>query len=391
MRFLNGNAAAAHAVRLCRPDVVASYPITPQTELVELLSRFQADGEMDAEVVEPEGEHSAMSICIGASAAGGRVFTSSSSVGLFFMAEPYIRTAGLRLPVVMAIAGRDSDPAGVLPGQQDSVMFRDMGWIQLYAESCQEILDSIIMAYKLAEDPEILLPVNVCYEGFFLSYLSEGVDIPEQEKVDAFLPKRRAGDCRLDPLAPMTFPFRSGIGDILLTELRYKYCSAIRRATVKIDNIDKEFQQVFGRGYGGSIEEYRLEDAEIALVTMGSYSGTAKAAIDQKREKGVKVGLIKVRMLRPFPRERVVSALHGKKAVGVIDRNVCLGWGCGTVFLETKAVLSDMGFKVPMASFIDGLGGTDITVEHVERCVDMTNSAALRGSFDKEVTWLGLE
>jgi len=389
-KVLDGNGAAAYGVMLCRPNVVAAYPITPMTPLLEHLARFAADGQLRAEMVEVEGEHSALSVLIGASNAGGRTFTASSSQGLAFMAEAYIKAAMDRIPIVMVIVGRElAGPDGVFSGQQDSLTLRDAGWVQIYTESCQEILDSIIMAYRLAEDEEILLPVNVCYEGYYLSHLIDGVEVPTQEDVDSFLaPLSNMRRFRLDPEVGLTY---AGLAaPEIFTEYRFKNMVALDKAKGMIDAIDLEFQQLFGRGYGGQIEEYRMEDAEIALVSMGSPSGTARAVIDDRRHAGMKVGLVRVRALRPFPKERLAKVLQGKRAVGVLDKNVCFGWDCGVVLMETRAALYGSGVMVPTVGFIGGLGNCDITKEHIGRAIDAVDKAA-RGQPYKPVTWLNLE
>ena len=389
-KVLDGNGAAAYGVMLCRPTVVAAYPITPMTPLLEHLARFVADGQLRAEMVEVEGEHSALSVLIGASNAGGRTFTASSSQGLAFMAEAYIKAAMDRIPIVMVIVGRElAGPDGVFSGQQDSLTLRDAGWVQIYTESCQEILDSIIMAYRLAEDEEILLPVNVCYEGYYLSHLIDGVEVPTQEDVDSFLaPLSHMRRFRLDPDVGLTY---AGLAaPEIFTEYRFKSMAALDRAKGMIDAVDLEFQQLFGRGYGGQIEEYRMEDAEIALVSKGSPSGTAKAVIDDRRDAGMKVGLVRVRALRPFPKERLAKVLQGKRAVGVLDKNVCFGWDCGVVLMETRAALYGSGVMVPTVGFIGGLGNCDITKEHIGRAIDAVDKAA-QGQSYKPVTWLNLE
>ncbi len=390
VKLLDGNGAAAHAVQLCRPDVIAAYPITPQTPLLEQLCQFHADGLLDAEIVEVEGENSAMSVLVGASAAGGRTFTSTSAPGLAFMYDAYFFAAGERLPIVMAIATREmTPPATVVSGEQDIIMQKDTGWIQIHVENCQEILDSIIMAYRLTEDTEILLPVNVCYDGFYLSYLSEGVEVPCQEDVDAFLaPLSESSRPKFGSDPPLSFGVF--LPPEIIVEHRYKHCAAFQRAKGKIDEIDKEFQATFGRSYGGLMEEYRTEDAEIVLMAMGSCSGTAKVVVDRRRDEGLKIGLIKVRAFRPFPSERLVKALQGKKAIGVIDRSVCFGWNCGHLFVELKLALSDLEVSIPMADFIAGLSGLDITIEHIDRAVDITCKAAEDLPY-KEVTWMVLK
>jgi pyruvate/2-oxoacid:ferredoxin oxidoreductase alpha subunit len=389
VKVLKGNSAAARAVLLCKPDVVAAYPITPQSPVVEEMSKFVATGKLDAEFVEVEGEHSAMSVLIGASSTGGRVFSATSSNGLAFMMEAYFYAATLRLPIVMVNVCRElAAPNTVLCSQQDILTMRDAGWIQIHAESCQEILDTIIMAYKLAEDADIQLPVNVCYDGHYLSHLSSRVEIPTQADVDAFLPARELPDCRLDPDKPMM----QGVflGGKLFTEYRHKHCQAMSKAKQKIDTIDRAFSEAFGRSYGGLIEEYRTEDAEVVLLTMGSAASTAKVMIDTKRAEGVKVGLIRLRTFRPFPLERLARAAKGKKAIGVIDRDVCFGWNAGIVYTEVRAALNAVGISMPVVNFIDGLSGADITLEHIGKAVDTTCRAAAGKPYE-EVNWMILE
>jgi pyruvate/2-oxoacid:ferredoxin oxidoreductase alpha subunit len=245
------------------------------------------------------------------------------------------------------------------------------------------------MAYRLAEDPEILLPVAVCYEGFYLSYLVDKVVIPTQQDVDAFfVPLKGQERIKLSTDHPMAFG--RGIPFERFTEARYRHSAALGRANQKIDEIDGEFQSIFGRSYGGLIEEYKTEDAEAVLVTTGAITGTAREVIDSKRDEGLKIGLVKLRVLRPFPRGRLIASLSGKKAVGVLERDVCFGWNCGTFFMELKAALSDVGMRIPMASFIDGLGNLDVPLGHIGSAVDII-SAASQGNLYNEVTWLGLE
>jgi len=390
IKVITGNAAAAYGAMLCRPDVIASYPITPQTEVVEQLSRFHADGILDAEMVEVEGENSAMNIVAAATIAGGRAFTATSSWGLAFMYDALLQAAGFRAPVVMANVNREMP--GILAvscGQQDMVSTRDSGWIQIVVENCQEILDSVIMSFRLAEDIDIQLPVMVNYDGFYLSFLAEAVEIPLREDVDQFLAplKLQPERTKLDPKRPLG----CGTHGILrgFMELRYKHCAALERAKQKLDEIDREFGEFFGRSYGGQVEEYRTEDAEIVVLTSGSAVGTARTVVDAKRAEGVKVGLVKLRLFRPFPRERLTRALKGKKAVGVLDRSVCFGWNCGPIYMELRALCPDIGF-IPMMSFIDGVANMDITIPHIERVIDDVYAAS-QGKPYQEVTWIPLE
>lgn len=390
VKVITGNAAAAYGAMLCRPDVIASYPITPQSEVVEQLSSFHADGILDAEMVEVEGENSAMNIVVAATLAGGRAFTATSSAGLAFMFDALLMAAGYRAPVVMVNVNRElTSIFSVSGGQQDIMTVLNAGWVQISVENCQEILDSVIMAFRLAEDIEIQLPVMVCYDGFYVSFLAEAVEIPAREDVDQFLAplKLQPERTKLVPEKPVG----CGTHGILrgFMELRYKHCAALERAKQKLDKIDREFGEFFGRSYGGQIEEYRTEDAEIVVLTTGSAVGTARTVVDAKRAQGLKVGLIKLRMLRPFPRERLIQALKGKKAVGVIDRSVCFGWNCGPMYMELRALCPDIGF-IPMMSFIDGLANMDITIPHIERVIDDVYAAS-QGKSYQEVTWIPLE
>jgi len=389
IKVLSGNQAAAKAAVLCQPDVVAAYPITPQSEVVEELSKFYAEGALQAEFVEVEGEHSAMSVLIGASSSGGRTFSATSSHGLLSMFEAYFYASTLRLPIVMAHVCRElAAPNTVLCSQQDILTMRDAGWIQIHCASCQEILDSIIMGYRLAEDPDILLPVNICYDGHYLSHFSARVEVPDQTDVVTFLPEKDLRECRLDPDKPMMqAPY---LGGKLFTEYRYKHCMAMQNALPEIDYIDGEFQKSFGRSYGGLIEEYRNEDAEIVLVALGSAASTAKAVIDLKRDEGVKVGLVRIRCFRPFPCDRLEKALRGVKAIGVIDRDVCFGWNMGIVFMELRSLLNRSQINLPMVNFIAGLSGADINIENIGRAINDIQQVS-RGGSDREVTWLDLE
>ena len=394
VEVIDGNKAVAYAALLSRPDVVAVYPITPQSAVGEWLTRFRDEGSLDAQVVNVEGENSSMGVCCAASNVGGRVFTATSSWGLLFMYDGLHYAAGYRIPVVMTNANRETPGIFTIGNSaQDMMSVRDTGWVQIDAEDCQEILDAVIMAYRIAEDRDILLPVMVCYDGFYLSYRKEPVEVPAQADVDRFLaPLNKNKRMVLSPDDPKLFgipsffPKEEGEG---CTEARYMHQAALQRVKAKIEELDREFQQVFHRSHGGQIEEYRTEDAEIVLVAMGSVVGTTRAVVDRKREQSVKVGLIKVRLLRPFPNEKLAAATRGKKAIGVIDRSVCLGWNGGHLFVELKAALAGNGAS-PMVDFIAGLANLDITEQQIERVIDMTQAAS-RGEPVKEVTWLSIE
>jgi pyruvate ferredoxin oxidoreductase alpha subunit len=386
-KVITGNGAAAWAAMLCRPDVVAAYPITPQSEVIEQLAKFHADGVLDCEYVNVEGENSAQNVVCAATMAGGRAFTATSSYGLVYMYDAMFQTAGFRAPVVMINVNRE--PPGihaVCSGQQDMISVRDTGWVQLIAENTQEIMDTTIMAFRLAEDYDIQLPVMVNYDGYYLSFLAESVDIPAIGEVDDYLAALKS-----QPPRPQLLPGSylgcgsHGIG-MGYVELRKKHMAAMERVKPKLEEIEGEFAAAFGRAYGGQVEEYRTEDADIVLVTSGSAVGTAREVVDAKREEGVKVGLVKLRLYRPFPKERLAQTLKGRKAIGVLDRSICFGWDCGPIYMETRAVTPEIGM-VPMLSFIDGLANMDITQEHIARMVDDIQAAA-DGRAYQQVTWL---
>ncbi len=389
VRVMDGNRAAAWAVLLCRPDLLASYPISPQTPLLEQLYKFRAEGRLDAETVEVEGENSALSAAVGAVTAGGRAFTATSSMGLMFMYDAYLYASGQRVPVVMSVATREQcAPHTVSSGQQDIMMVKEGGWVQLIAESCQEILDSILVAYRLAEDPNVQLPVNVCYDGYYLSHLSEPVRVPTQEAVDRFLAAVGVGKRPvLSTEAPLSFG-AFVLGE-LYAEYRYKHCQAMQRALDLAESLDGEFQAALGRGWGGSIEAYRTEDADVLLVGAGSACGTLKVAIDRMREEGVRAGLARIRMFRPFPRRRLAELMRGRRAVGVLDRSVCFGWNGGHLWVDVKATAADLERRLPIVNFIGGLAGADVRREMLEDAV-RTTVARGRGEAGPEVVWLGL-
>jgi pyruvate ferredoxin oxidoreductase alpha subunit/phenylglyoxylate dehydrogenase alpha subunit len=386
---MNGNKAAAAGVVLAKPDVVAAYPITPQTPVVEYLTQFAADGILGSRMSEVESELTAMSVVTGASLAGSRTFTATSSQGLSLMYEPYFRASTLRLPIVMAIINREMiSPQSVWGGQQDSISVRDAGWLQIYVEDNQEVLDMIIQAYRIAEDKRVLLPINICFDGFYLSHMTERVIVPLQEKVDEFLPRYNPEHIILDPKRPMAVdPLTNGD---LLMEYRYKHLQAQQNALDVIDEVDKIYGDMLGRRYGGVIEEYRMEDAELALITMGSMSGAAKEAVDLKRAEGVKVGIVRLRALRPFPKTRLCKALAKVKAFGVVDRNVSFGWNTGVTYQEVKSALYEGELLVPSVPFIGGLGGEDLTIPMMLDAIDSIKAAAKAGK-NSECIWLTRE
>jgi pyruvate ferredoxin oxidoreductase alpha subunit len=389
-RVMTGNAAAAYAALLCRPEVIATYPITPQSEVVEQLSAFKADGVLDAEMVEAEGENTAMNAVCAASMAGARVFTATSSYGLVYMYDTLLQTAGFRAPVVMVNVNRETPGIhAVSAGQQDMISVRDSGWIQIIVENDQEIADQIIMAYRIAEDYNIQLPIMVNYDGYYLSYLAEAVEIPDQADVDAFL-----APLKKQPARPKLVPGEArGCGthgmEMGYVEARYKHWTAMDRVKNHVDKIDKEFGEYFGRSYGGQLEEYKCADADFVIVASGSAAGTARTVIDSKRAEGLKVGLVKLRLFRPFPEERLVQALKGKKAIGVIDRSVNFGGKYGPMCTEIRGLCPKLG-AVPILSYIDGLANLDINIPHIGRVIDEV-AAAAKGKPYQEATWIPME
>ena len=263
---------------------------------------------------------------------------------------------------------------------------RDAGWIQFYVEDNQEILDMTIQAFRIGEDPRVLLPVNVCYDGFFLSHMSERVEIPEQVEVESFLPPYHSEHILLDPLKPMAVdPLTTGD---LLMEYRKKHLEAQQACLQVIDESDQEFEKIFGRSWGGAIEEYRMEDAEVVVFTMGSVTGAVKEMVDVKRDQGLPIGLVKVRVLRPFPRSRIVEAMAGKSGFGVIDRNVSFGWNAGILFQEVRSALCTLGKRLPCIPFIGGLGGEDITLELVASCLDKIVEVTEKELQVEDAVWL---
>lgn len=361
LKVLTGNYAAAEAAAMCRLDLISAYPITPQSSVVEHLAEMVYDGSVDADMVQVESEHTAMSVVQGAAAGGGRVFTATSAQGLALMYEPYFRMSTLRLPMVMAIATREmTSPETIWSGQQDAVSVREAGWIQMFCDDNQEIADMIVQGYMIAEHPDVCIPVNVCYDGFYSSHLTSGVIIPDQEEVDALLPPREQNHCALlDPRYPLALdPMTPGS---LLMHYRKNHLDAMNTAQDVIDMVDRRFAQVCGRSYGGMIEEYRCDDADIVILTMGGMTGAGKDAVDAAREKGVKAGLVKIRFYRPFPAKRLAKVLEGKKAFCVVDRSVSFGWSKGSMYVETLAAMAGSGRRFASFSAIGGLGGADIS------------------------------
>jgi len=382
--FLSANEAAAHGVRLSRAQVVAAYPITPQTTLVEKLADFLANGEADFNYMMVESEHSALAAAHGASMMGARAFTASSSQGLLYMCEMLPYVSGARHPVVMVDINRaTATPWNIYGDQRDALAMRDSGWIMIFVESGQEALDAVIQAYKLAEDAGVMTPVMVNLDGFTLSHTYDLVEIPDQGLVDEFLPPFTTTN-RMDMNDPKALC--DIVGPNFHTEVRVMQQEAFEVAKRKIVEIDAEYGKIFGRSYGGLVEEYKTDDAEHVLVALGSVAGTVRVCVDALREKGEKVGMIKVRSVRPFPKEYFAS-LRGKfKSMGIISKDISFGYE-GTLFTEVKAAMSCPTTK--FINYIAGLGGRDISKALLFEMFDKLKQNASGKEMD-EVQFLGL-
>jgi len=361
--------AAADAVGLCDVDVVAAYPITPQTHIVEHLSELVAEGHLDAEFVPVESEHSAMSACIGSAAAGARTFTSTCSQGYALMSELCYIASALRLPIVMAVANRAiSAPINIWNDHGDLMYARDSGWIQVIGENGQETVDLMIAAFRIAEDPNILLPVQVNLDGFTLSHMIEPIVMPDKKDVKKFLPAYKP-QLRLDPANPITMG-PVGMPDVY-TEARKAQDEALKNSKAEIVKIFNEFGKQFGRKYN-LVETYKTEDAETIIITMGSLSQTAMTAVDMMRDKGKKVGVARIRVFRPFPAEELFAAIKGAKNLVILDRVTSFtgGYVSGPVCLEIKSILYDRKHYPKIGNFLAGLGGRDTTDQNFTEMVD---------------------
>jgi pyruvate ferredoxin oxidoreductase alpha subunit len=377
-KLLTGNSAITHAVMLARVQVISAYPITPQTTIVEELSEMCSDGRMGARFIRVESEHSAMACVTAACAAGVRVFTATSSHGLAYMHEMLHWTSGTRLPVVMVNANRTiGAPWNIWCDLSDSLSQRDTGWLQIYCQSAQEALDTVLQAYRIAE--EVLLPVMVLEDGFVLSHTSEPVDLPDPQEVDRFLPPYRARH-KLSADEPHTYNIM--VDPSRFIAFRHEGQKSMEQAKKVVARVDREFKSRFGRGYG-LIEKYRATDAEVVLLTMGTPASTAREVIDEFRKQGKKVGLMRLRLFRPFPTEEIVKQLSGVKKVAVLDRANSLGAG-GIVAQEVKAALLNSPRKPKVFEFIAGLGGKDINPEAIQTMVEKT----MKGARPNEVVWM---
>ncbi len=388
---LDGNSAAAEAMRQINPDVVAAYPITPQTSTVQTFAQFVADGKVDTEFVTVESEHSAMSACVGASASGGRVMTATSANGLALMWEIVYIAASTRLPIVMLVVNRAlSAPINIHCDHSDSMGTRDAGWIQLYSENPQESYDNIIQAVRIAEHPDILLPVMVMHDGFITGHGLERVEIYDDDEVKEFVGTYVP---QVPTLLDIDNPATYGPLDFYdyYFEHKRQQVEGMSHAKEVILNVSEEFGRKFGRQYS-LFETYKLDDAEVAVVVLSSAAGTAKTVVDDLRGQGLKVGLLKPRVFRPFPAEEVVDALRHVKAIGVMDRSISFGamHDCGPLFLELCAALKVYNGQMPVVDYVFGLGGRDIVPSQIEGVYRDLLKIAETGKIENLVTYLGV-
>ena len=387
---LSGNEAVANAMRQINPDVVAAFPITPSTEIPQYFSTFVNNGQVDTEFVPVESEHSAMSDCIGASSAGARVMTATSANGLSLMWEMLYIASSLRLPIVMSCVNRAvSGPLNIHNDHSDSMGARDSGWIQLYGETNQEAYDNILMAIRIAEHKDIQLPVMNCYDGFITSHSIENIELIEDDKVKAFVGTRKSEHYLLNkdeqiavgPLDVQPFLF----------EHKFQQARAMRKAKEVIREVQKEFYEMTGRKYD-LIEEYKMEDAEYAIVVLNSTAGTSKEAVDRLREQGIKAGLIKPRVYRPFPGEEIANALKNVKAVAVLDKADGLNAVGGPLFTDTTSAMLVNNITSPKAvSYIYGIGGRDVRVEDIEAVYKDLQEVANEDKVTDVYRYLGLK
>ncbi len=386
IKVITGNEAAAYGALLAQPAVVCAYPITPASRISEQLSEFYAQGLLKGKFVNVESEMTSLGYVTGASSAGVRVFTATSSQGLAWMHEGLHWASGVRLPIVLANVNRPlAAPWNLTSGQIDSLAQRDTSWMQMYCESNQEVIDTILQGYRIAES--VYLPLMVCLDGIYLSYISETVDIPEQELVDKYLPPYDpSGRARLGQsiLSMHRKEPRSGpAGMMSWTGNRYDLHKLELQALNMADQANEEFEAIFGRSHP-IVEEYKCDGAEMVLVTVGSAVGTARQVIDDLQDRGYKVGLVKLKMFRPFPLEKIRNALKGRKKIAVIERDISSGQ-CGIFYQEIKWAIYD---KTPIYGFVGGLGGEDLTPELIEKAImySLENDPP-----NQEAIWLGLQ
>lgn len=397
---LNGDEAVAYAAKQSDVDVVAAYPITPQTIIVEKFSEYVANGEVNTEFMCTESEHSAMTACLAAAATGARTFTASASAGLALMHEMLFVTSGCRAPVVMAVANRAlSAPLNIHGDHSDAMAQRDSGWIQIYAENAQEVYDSIFQAFRIAEHLDVQLPAMVCLDGFTLSHTLENVKVLADDDIKGFVGTRQLPNVmthegktvpyRLDPENPMT------MGPVALPNYYFEFKrqqeEAMKNALKIIPQVHDEYGQLSGRQYGdGLIEKCKLDDAEIVIACVGSTAGTVKTVIEELRAEGIKAGLLRIRTFRPFPAEEIAKALGKAKAVAVMDKSMSFGGNGGAVFHETRHALYDSQNHPYLVNYIYGLGGRDTSPSQIRKVYEDLQKIAQTGKVEEKIRYIGL-
>ncbi len=385
IRFICGNDAFAEGVRLARPQVISAYPITPQTIVVERLSEMVEEGQLKSEFIHVESEHSAMSAAIGAASVGARTFTATSSQGLLYMAECLPYAAGGRFPIVMMNANRSTAlPWNIYGDQRDALSQLDCGWIQIYAEDAQEALDMALQAYYIAEHKKIRTPVMVNLDGFVLTHTYEAVDIPTAAEADAFLPPFET-DNKMCKERPVNMAFT--VGPDLNTEFHLLHHKAMLHTKEVVKEAEERFYGIFGRRHGGLTENYRTEDADYILITLGSITGLVRQTADELRESGIRAGVIRIRFMRPFPAEEIAETVRQAKAVGVMEKDISFGYQ-GTVYTNVLSGLYEYGARPESCNFIAGLGGRDISQEQIREAYRILMEQKAGSS---RIHWLGLE
>ncbi len=385
---LSGNEAAATAMKQINPDVVAAFPITPSTEIPQYFSTFVSNGAVDTEFVAVESEHSAMSACIGAEAAGSRAMTATSANGLSLMWEMIYIASSMRLPIVMSLVNRAvSGPLNIHNDHSDAMGVRDAGWIMLFSENNQEAYDNLLMAHRIAEHKDVMLPLMVCQDGFITSHSIENIELVEDEKVKKFVGQYKPEHYLLNEKEPIAM----GPLDVqtYMFEHKYQQANAMRAAKKVIEEVSNEFAEMTGRKYS-FFEEYKLEDAEVAIVCMNSTAGTTKYVVDSLREKGIKAGLLKIRMYRPFPTEEIAKALSHLKAVAVLDKSDSLNGAGGALFTDVTSSMYVCKKEVPMVNYVYGIGGRDTTSYEIEGVFNDLMEIAKTGKVENPYRYFGV-
>ena len=386
---LSGNEASAIAMKQINPDVVAAFPITPSTEIPQYFSTFVSNGKVDTEFIAVESEHSAMSACIGAEAAGSRAMTATSSNGLALMWEMIFIASSLRLPIVMPLVNRAiSGPLNIHNDHSDAMGIRDSGWIMIFSENNQEAYDNLIMAHRIAEHKDVMLPLTICQDGFITSHSIENIDLIEDDKVKEFVGEYNPKHYLLNSKEPIAV----GPMDLqaYLFEHKFGQAEAMRNAKKVILEVAKDFEKMTGRKYG-LFEEYKLEDADIAIVCMNSTAGTTKDVVDYLREKGIKAGLLKIRVFRPFPAEEIAKALENVKAVAVLDKSESLNACGGPLFTDVTSGMYINNSNIPTVNYIYGIGGRDTTTKDIEKVYEDLEKIVETGDIGNPYRYFGLK